>query len=123
LELPPVEALGIEAAGEIDQVLEAAMVGALGDELAHRLPAHPLDRGERVANRRLAPTLPSPAGGGGKGGDFRLDCKRHLGAVDIRRQETNAEPVELLAKNVELVGVAEIERHQRREKLDRVVGL
>src|SRR5208282_1849652 len=68
LELPPVEALGIEAAGEIDQVLEAAMVGALGDELAHRLPAHPLDRGERVANRRLAPTLPSPAGGGGKGG-------------------------------------------------------
>ena len=118
--MPPVEAPGVEAAGEIDQVLEPAAAGALGDELGHRLSADALDRGERIADRR-APTLPSPASGGGWGGG--LDREGHFRAVDVRRQQQNAEPVELLAEDVELVGVAEVQGHQRGEELDRVVRL
>ncbi len=52
-----------------------------------------------------------------------LDREGHLGAVDVRRQEPDAEPVQLLPEDVELVGIAKIERHQRGEEFDRVVGL
>src|SRR3984893_4980143 len=123
LELPAVEALDIEAAGKIGQILEAATSSALGDELAHRLPAHPLYRGECIADRGLPPTLPSPVDGGGRGGGFGLDGKRHLGAIDVGRQKADAEPVELQTEDIELVGVAEVEGHQSGEELDRVIGL
>jgi hypothetical protein len=50
------------------------MGGTLGYKIAHRLAAHPLDRGERVADGRLA------------GPGIRLDRKGYLRAVDVRRQ-------------------------------------
>ena len=43
--------------------------------------------------------------------------------MDIGRQKADAEPLELQAEDIELVGVAEVECHQRGEKLDRIVGL
>src|SRR5439155_19454178 len=111
LELPAVEASDIEAAREVRQILEAAASSALGDELAHRLPAHPLYCSERVADRGLP------------GCRIGLDGKSHLGAVDVGRQKADAEPVELQTEDIEFVGVAEVERHQRGEELDRIVGL
>ena len=72
--MPSVEALGVETAGKIEEILEAAVGGPLGDEIAHRLTAHPLDRGERIADGGFAGLL------------IMLDRERDLGAVDVRRQ-------------------------------------
>ena len=73
--------------------------------------ADALDRREGVANGRFA----------GLGVGFHR--KHHLGAVDVGRQQRDAEPAQLLAEMIELVGVAEVEGHRGGEKLDRVVGL
>src|SRR5262249_24857110 len=54
LELPPVETLGVEPAGKIEQILVAPVGLSLGDEVTHRLGSDTLDRRERVADRRLA---------------------------------------------------------------------
>ncbi len=51
-ELAAVEAARIEAAGEIEEIGEGAVRLALRDELAHRLRADALDRGQRIADRR-----------------------------------------------------------------------
>src|SRR6202048_1141202 len=107
LELPAVEALRIEAPREAREVLEAAPRGPLGDELGHRLRANPLYRGERVADCGFARL------------GIELHRKRHLGTVDVRRQEPDAEPVQFLPEDIELVGIAEIQRHKRGEELDR----
>src|SRR3546814_18531081 len=53
----------------------------------------------------------------------RLDAEVRLGAVDVRRQQRNAEALQLLAEHVQLVGVAHVVGHRRGEELDRIVGL
>src|SRR6185437_11516760 len=52
LELAPIEALHIEAAREIEKILEWAVGVALGDDLAHRGGADALHGRQRVADRR-----------------------------------------------------------------------
>ena len=108
-ELAAVEALGVEAAGEIEEVGEAAVLRALGDDKLHRLRAHALHRGERIADRRALRR--------------GLDGEGIARAVDVRRQERDAETHAFLAEEVELVGIADVEAHQRRHELDRVIGL
>ena len=111
LELPAVEALGVEAPREVDQILEPATLGALADEFLHGLRSDPLDCGERVADCGLAALR------------ILFDREGHRRAVDVRRQQPDAEPVQFLPIDIELVGVPEVEGHQRGEELDRVVGL
>ena len=96
---------------KIEQVPERAVALALGDEIRHRLRADPLDRGERVADR------------GAAGLRVGFDREGDLRAVDVGRQQLDAEPVEFRAEMRELVGVAEVERHRRGQELDRVVRL
>ena len=71
--------------------------------------ADALDRGERIAD----------------GGTLRriLDREDGVGAVDVGRQNLDAEPGAFLAEDVELVGVAEVEGHGSGDELDRVIGL
>ena len=80
-------------------------------DLAHRLGADALDRGQRVADRGLA------------GLGIGLDGEIHPRAVDVGRQQRDAEPVELGAELVELVGIAHVERHRRGQELDRIIRL
>ena len=99
-----VDDLRIDAMREIGEVGER-LVAAHRDEVLDRLRADALQRGERVDDppaERLE-------------GDAR--------AVDVGRHDLDAEPPRLQAEFVELVGVAHVERHRRREELDRVVRL
>ena len=100
LELAAVEALGVEPPGEIEQILERAVGLALRHQLPHRLRAHALDRGQRIADRRALRRL--------------LDREDGVGAVDVGRQQLDAEPVAFLAEDVELVGVADDRGSSRR---------
>ena len=47
----------------------------------------------------------------------------HVRAVDRRRIDLDAEPLGLGAEFGELVGVAHVERHRRRQELDRIIRL
>src|SRR6185437_12813371 len=87
LELPAVEALHIEAAREIEQVLERAVGLALGEDLAHGRRAHAFDRRERIADRRAV--------------FRRLNRELDLRAVDVGRQHLDAEARAFLAEHVE----------------------
>jgi hypothetical protein len=90
-------------AGEVGEILEGLSPRAA--TCLHCLPADALDRRERVADRAL------------------VDVEDHARAVDGGRFDDDAETLRLTAEFRELVGVVEIERHQRGEELDRVVRL
>ena len=70
-----------------------------------RLAADILERGKRIADGAVA---------------REEAC---LGAIDRRRLDADADAARFLRKAVELVGIADIERHRRRQELDRVIGL
>ncbi len=108
-ELPLVEGFGIDPPGEIEQVLEATIGLALAHDRLHRLRPDAFHGGKGVADR-----------GAGFG---LLDGELDPGAVDVGRQQLDLEAVELLAEDVELVGIAEIEGHRRGKELDRIVRL
>ena len=91
------------------EVLEGRVAARL-DERLDGLPSDALDGGKRVEDR--APAL-----------ERRTDIEDDAGAVDRGRLDTDAEALRLAAEFGELVGVVEVERHGRRQELDRVVGL
>ncbi len=104
-ELPLVERFGVDAPGEIEEILEAALGLALGDQVLHGCGADALHRREGVADGGARRRL--------------LDRELDLRAVDVGRHQLDAKPVQFLAEYVELVGVAQIERHRGGEELDR----
>jgi len=101
-----------QAANEIEFVRERAGGLPLGDHIGHRLGADILDRGERIAHR-------ATIGAVANGLDGELDPRE----IDVGWQQGNVEPLELVAKDVELVGIAKVEGHRRGEELDGIVGL
>ena len=109
-QLALVDDLGIAPPGEVEEVGERPVLLALLDHRLHRLDTDVLERAQRIADRAFArrPGLDREDGGGG---------------VDIGGQEPDAQALEFLAEGVELVGVAEIERHRGGEEFDRVIGL
>ena len=110
LQLTLVEAARVGPVGEVEEVLEGAARFALGQRRGHRRRADILDRGQGIADGTAAVGQ-------------RLDAEADARAVDVGRQQADLQPLELLAEDVELVGVAEVERHRGGEELDRVVGL
>src|SRR5215213_2684636 len=84
LELPPVEAARVETLREIEQILERAIAAAPANQLFHRLRTDPFDRGQRVADCRLA----GLAVGFHREGDVR--------AIDVGRQQPDVEAVQFL---------------------------
>ena len=80
-------------------------LAARGHDRLDRLPADALERGERVDD----------------GVAVDLECDRR--AVDRRRIDLDAEPFGLGAEFGELVGIAHVERHGRRQELDRIIRL
>ena len=69
-QLPPVDGLGIQAPGEVEQVLERTVRPALGDHLFHGRFADVLDRGERITD-------------GPRAGAVALDGEHRVRRVDV----------------------------------------
>ena len=78
---------------------------ARGDDRLDRLPADAFESGERVDDRVAV--------------DLEIDRR----AIDRRRIDLDAEPFGLGAEFGELVGIAHVERHGRRQELDRIIRL
>ena len=108
-----VDDLVVEAAREVERVLERPPRPALGHQLLHGRLADVLDGPQRVADGALPIRL--------------AGCRRHreggAGSVDIGRQQGDAEALQLLTEDVQLVRVVEVQGHGRGEELYRVVGL
>ena len=83
-----------------------------GDRL-HGGRAGVLDRGQGVADGAALPGLAGSP----------LDREGRRRDVDVGWQEPDAESCQFLAEAVQLVGVADVERHRRRHEFQRVVGL
>ena len=99
-----VDGARIDAAAEIGEIGERPLA-ARGDDALDRLAADAAQRGERVMD--------------GVAVDVELDA----GAIDRRRLDLDPEPLGLGAEFGELVGIAHVERHRRRQELDRVIRL
>ena len=97
-------ARGLTRAGEIGEIGELP-VAARGNDRFDRLLADALERRERIDD--------------GVAVDFEVDRR----AVDRRRIDLDAEPFGFGAEFGELVGIAHVERHGRRQELDRIVRL
>ena len=87
--------------------LRKAVRLALGDDVVHRLAADAFHGGERVEDHAL----------------FGVAGEDGFGAVDVRRQDLDAQALRLLPEDVQPVGVADIERHRGGEEFDRIVRL
>src|SRR5947207_649162 len=81
--------------GEVEQVLERAVVRPLGGQSPHGVAADALDGSERIADRLLAV---------GRG----LDRELRRRARDVRRQQLHADLLEVAAIAVQLVDVAHV---------------
>ena len=101
---PLVDRARIDAPGEVGEVAEQAL-GARRDDASTAARADAFEGAERID--------------GCVAGDVEIDA----GAVDRGRHDLDAEALRLAAEFGELVGVAHVERHRRRQELDRVVRL
>ena len=99
-----VDGARIDAVGEVGQILELAVAARLDDRV-HRLPADAFERGQRVDD------------------GVAVDLEGHMRAVDRGRIDLDAEPFGLGAEFGELVGIAHVERHRRRQEFDGEIRL
>ena len=110
LDLHLVEQLGVHPPGEVGQRGEGPL-GITGlHQILHRRFADALHGGQGEADRLLALGR-------------RLDAEFGAGAVDVGRQDRDAEPRAFLHVAGELVGVRQIQRHRGGEEGDGVVRL
>ena len=109
-QLPPVDGLGIQAPGEVEQVLERTVRPALGDHRFHGRFAHVLDRGERITD-------------GPRAGAVALDGEHRAGRVDVGGQQHHVQVRQFVAERAQLVGVVDVHGHGGGQELDRIIGL
>ena len=102
-----VERLGVAAAGEVGQVLEGPLRGALRDDALDRLRADVLQRRQRIAD----------------GASSRLARKSTSDALTHGGRMAMPDFLRLGGEHGELVGVAHVERHRRGQELLAVVRL
>ena len=101
---PLVDRARIDAAREIGEIGER-LVAARRNDRVDRLGADAVQRRQRIVDR------------------LALDLEGDARPVDRRRHDLDAEPLGLGAEFGELVGIAHVERHRRRQELDRIVRL
>ena len=109
-QLPPVDGLGIQAPGEVEQVLERTVSPALGDHRFHGRFADVLDRGERIPD-------------GPRAGAVALDRKHRAGRLDVGGQQRHAQVRQFVAEGAQLVGVVDVHGHRGGQEFDRIIGL
>ena len=109
LELPLVEKLGVDAAGEVAQGGERPGGVPHLDDARHCLRPDALEARQRVADRPLPRGL--------------LHREVGVAGVDARRQALDPHPPHIVDEHRQPVGVIGVERHRRGVELDRVVRL
>ena len=106
-----VDRVGVEALGEVEQVLEGAVGPASPDQSFHGRFADVLDRRQGVTDSSFVPTV-AP-----------FDHKDGVRGIDVRPQKLDSHLPEFLMEDAQFVRIAHFQGHQRGHEFNRVVGL